>query len=112
MIGVLSKKARGLLHDGAGCLQHWAHLFPKFLKINRRKLIMPQCGGLAFQSCHLIGFLDCKFGETCTPDSGPRMDNELDDWWEDADLIQEAVHSGYVRKHMASRYLLSSSQMG
>ncbi len=28
MICILDNKARGLLHDGAGCLPHWAHLFP------------------------------------------------------------------------------------
>jgi hypothetical protein len=65
MMDVLNNKARGLLHDGAGCLQGWANLFPDFAEIIRRKLNMPQYGGLAFESCHLIGFLDCKFDKTC-----------------------------------------------
>jgi hypothetical protein len=60
---------------------------------------MPQYGGLAFESSCLIGFLDCKFDETCTPGSGPMMDKELADRWEDAELIQEAVYSGYVKAH-------------
>ncbi len=50
---------------------------------------MPQYGGLAFEGCWLIGFLDCKFDNTCTPGSGPMTDEELADQWEDADLIQE-----------------------
>jgi hypothetical protein len=50
MISVLSNKARGLLHDGAGCLQRWAHLFPEFTEIIKEKLNMPQYGGLMFDS--------------------------------------------------------------
>jgi hypothetical protein len=60
---------------------------------------MPQYGGLAFESCRLIGFLDCKFDETCAPGSGPMTDEEFADRWPDADLIQEAVYSGYVKAH-------------
>jgi hypothetical protein len=30
VIGVLDNKARGLLHDGDGCLRRWAPLFPDF----------------------------------------------------------------------------------
>jgi hypothetical protein len=58
---------------------------------------MPQCGGLAFETCQLIGFLDCKFDETWAPGSGPMMDEELADRWEEADLIQEAVYSEMAR---------------
>jgi hypothetical protein len=54
MISILDNKARGLLHDGTGCLQHWAHLFPEFLEIIRRKLDMPQCGGLGSWTASLI----------------------------------------------------------
>jgi hypothetical protein len=79
--GVINNKARGLFHDGAGCLGRWAHLFPELSEIITRKLNMPQYGGLAFQSCHLIGFLDCKFDETCAPGLGPMMDEELADCW-------------------------------
>jgi hypothetical protein len=32
-------------------------LFPDFAEIIRRKLNIPLCHGLAFESCHLIGFL-------------------------------------------------------
>jgi len=99
MIGVLDNKARGLLHDGDGCLRRWAPLFPDFAEIIKKKLNMPQYGGLAFATCRLIGFLDCKFDETCAPGSGPMMDEELADRWEEADLIQEAVYSGYVKAH-------------
>ncbi len=99
MIGILDNKARGILHDGVGCLQRWAHLFPEFAEIIRRKLNMPQYGGLAFERCRLIGFLDCKFDETCAPGTGPMTDEELADRWEEADLIQEAVYSGYVKVH-------------
>jgi hypothetical protein len=65
----------------------------------KKKLNMPQYGGLAFETCWLIGFLDCKFDETCAPGSGPMMDEELVDQWEEEDLIQEAVYSGYVKAH-------------
>jgi hypothetical protein len=54
---------------------------------------------LAFDTCRLIGFLDCKFDETCAPGSGPMMDEELAGWWEEADLMQEAVYSGHVKAH-------------
>jgi len=60
---------------------------------------MPQYGGLAFNSYHLIGFLDCKVDETCAPGSGPMIDEEFANWWEEVDLIQEAVYSGYVKAH-------------
>ena len=60
---------------------------------------MLQYGGLAFNSCQLIGFLGCKFDETCAPGSGPMTDEELANRWEEADLIQEAVYSGYVKAH-------------
>jgi hypothetical protein len=60
---------------------------------------MPPYSGLVFETCQLIGFLDCKFDETCAPGSGPMMDEELVDRWEEADLIQEAVYSGYVKAH-------------
>jgi len=96
---VLDNKAGGLLHDGAGCLQRWAPLFPDFAEIIKRKLNMPQYNGLAFETCQLIGFLDCKFDETCAPGSGPMMNEELADRWEKADLIQEAEYSGYVKAH-------------
>jgi hypothetical protein len=76
MIDLLDNKARGLLHDGAVCLQHWANLFPNFVVIIRLKLNMPQYGGLALGSCCLIGFVDCKFNETCTSGSGLRTDEE------------------------------------
>jgi len=38
---------------------------------------MPQYGGLAINGCQLIWFLDYKFDETCTPGTGPMMDEEL-----------------------------------
>jgi hypothetical protein len=97
MIGVLDNKAWGFLHDDVGYLQHWAPLFPDFAEIVRWKLNMPQYGGLVFESCQLIGFLDCKFDENCALGSGPMIDEELEDWWPEADLIQEAVYSGNVK---------------
>jgi hypothetical protein len=91
LIGVLNNKARRLLHDGVGCLQRWVPHFPEFAKIIKRKLNMPQFSGLAFHPCRLIGFQDCKFDETCALGSGPMMDEELADQWEEADLIQELL---------------------
>ena len=99
MIDLLDNKARGLLYGDAGCLRRWAHLFPDFAEIIKNKLNMPQYGGLAFESCRLIGFMDCKLDETCAPGSGPMTDEEYADRWPEADLIQEAVYSGYVKAH-------------
>jgi len=99
MIGVLDNKATGILYGGADCLRRWAHLFPSFAEIIKDKLNMPHYGGLAFDSVRLIGFVDCKFDETCAPGSGHMTDEELAEWWPLADLIQEAVYSGYVKAH-------------
>jgi len=99
LMGVLNNKACGLLHDGIGCLQRWAPLFLEFAEIIKTNLNMSQYGGLAFDNFWLIGFLDCKFDETCTPGSRPIMDEELVDQLEEADLIQEAIYSGYVKAH-------------
>jgi hypothetical protein len=41
LIGVLDNKARGLLHDGDGCLRRWAPLFPDFVKIIKKNLTCP-----------------------------------------------------------------------
>ncbi len=99
MIDLLDNKARGLLHGDAGCLRGWVHFFPDFAEIIKNKLNMPQNGGLTFQSCPLFGFLDCKFEETCVPGSRPMIEEELADCWLEAELIQEAVYSGYVKAH-------------
>jgi hypothetical protein len=40
-----------------------------------------------------------QIDETCAPGSGPMTDEKLADQWEEADVIQEAVHSGYVKAH-------------
>jgi hypothetical protein len=36
MFGVLDNKARGLLHDGDGCLWRWVPLFPDFAEIIKK----------------------------------------------------------------------------
>jgi hypothetical protein len=36
LIGVLDNKARGLLHDGVGCLRRWVPLFPDFAEIIKK----------------------------------------------------------------------------
>jgi hypothetical protein len=38
MISILDNKARGILHDSAGCLWCWVHLFPDFAEIIKNKL--------------------------------------------------------------------------
>ncbi len=37
--------------------------------------------------------------ETYRPGSGPMVDEELADRWPDADVLQRAVYSGYLRRH-------------
>ncbi len=66
---VLDNKADGVLHNN--CLQHWVHLFPEFVEAIKDKLYRPQHGELMFESIHVVGFLDCKVGKTCTPGTGP-----------------------------------------
>ncbi len=92
MIGVLSNKATGILYGGTHCLHHWAHLFPSFNENIKDKCNMPHYSGLAFDSVWLIGFVGCKFDETCAPGSGPMTDKELAEQWPLTDLIQEAVY--------------------
>jgi hypothetical protein len=99
MIGVLDNKTTGIVCGGMNGLRCWAHLFPSFAKIIKDKPNMPYYGGLAFDSVWLIKFLDWKFDETCAPGSGLMTDEELAEHWPLADLIQEAVYSGYVKAH-------------
>jgi hypothetical protein len=52
-------------------------------------------GGLQFDNFWVIGFLDCKFDETCHPGSGPVEDRQLAPRHENADVLQESMYSGY-----------------
>jgi hypothetical protein len=42
-----------------------------------KKLGEEAYGGLQFDNFHVIGFLGCKFDETCHPGSGPAKDKQL-----------------------------------
>jgi hypothetical protein len=94
---VLDNKADGVLHGN--CLQHWVHLFPVFAEAIKNKLNRPQYGELLFNNVHIVGFLDCKVDETCTPGTGPLNDEELVPRRPGAEIIQRSMYSGYLKLH-------------
>jgi hypothetical protein len=96
-IHLLDNKAEGILHGN--CLQRWVHLFPDFAEVIRRKLYRPQYGALLFEDVRIVGFLDCKIDETCTPGTGPMNDEELAERRPGAEIIQRALYSGYLKNH-------------
>jgi hypothetical protein len=57
------------------------NLFPGFAEMIQSHLNMPQYGGLGINGCHLVGFLDFKFDDTCAPWTGPMTDEELAEQW-------------------------------
>ncbi len=96
-VELLDNKAEGILHGN--CLQRWVHLFPDFSEAIRRKLNRPQYGELLFEDVRIVGFLDCKIDETCTPGTGPLNDEELAERRPGAEIIQRALYSGYLKVH-------------
>jgi hypothetical protein len=96
-IEVLGNKAVGVLHGN--CLQCWVHLFPEFVEAIKNKLNRPQYGGLLFGNVRIVGFLDCKVDETCTPGTGPLTDEELAPRHPGAEILQQSVYSGYLKRH-------------
>jgi hypothetical protein len=96
-IEVLDNEADGVLHSN--CLQHWVHLFPEFAEAIKNKLNRPQYGKLLYDNVRIVGFLDCKVDETCTPDTGPLTDEELAPRHSGAEVIQRPMYSGYLKCH-------------
>jgi hypothetical protein len=96
-IQLLGNKCDGILHGN--CLQRWVHLFPRFAEVIKEKLNKPQYGELLFDNVHIVGFLDCKIDETCTPGTGAFNDEELAPRRLAADVIQRALYSGYLKRH-------------
>ncbi len=94
---VLDNKADGVLHSH--CLQHWVHLFPVFAEAIKNKLNRPQYSELLFNNVRIVGFLDCKVDETCTPGTGPLNDKELAPRCPGAEIIQRSMYSGYLKLH-------------
>jgi len=90
-------KADGLLHGNR--LQHWVPLFAEFAEAIRHKLNRPKYGELLFQNVRIICFLYCKIDETCTPGTGPMNNEELAERRPDAEIIQRALYSGYLKVH-------------
>ncbi len=56
-------------------------------------------GGLQFDNFWVISFLDCKFDETCHPESSLAEDRQLAPQHEDAEALQESVYFGYAKHH-------------
>jgi len=65
----------------------------------RHKLNRPQYGKLLFEDVRIMGFLDCKINETCTPETSPMNDEELAERRPGAEIIQRALYSGYLKIH-------------
>jgi len=47
----------------------------------------------------IIGFLDCKIDETCVPGTSPTSNEELAERQPDAEYLQQALYSGYLKCH-------------
>jgi len=93
----LASKAAGLFQPP--CLEQWNDNFPIFAGVIEGKIGEEAYGGLQFDSFQIIGFIDCKICETCRPGSGPVEDRPLAPRHEDADILQESVYLGYIRRH-------------
>ncbi len=52
-----------------------------------------------FDNVHIVGFLDCKVDETCTPGTGPLTDEELPPRLPGAEIIQRSMYSGCLKLH-------------
>jgi hypothetical protein len=74
-------------------------LSPEFAEVIWRKLNRPQYGKLLFENVRIVGFLVCKIDKTCTPGTGPMHDEELAERHPDAEIIQRALYSGYLKVH-------------
>ena len=96
-INWLDEKCQPLLCDNS--LARWVHLFPDFADAIAAKLNSPEYGNLVFRFFRIMGFLDCKIDETCTPGSGPVIDEPLSARHPEFPILQEAVFSGYLKRH-------------
>jgi hypothetical protein len=67
-------------------------LFAEFAEAIRRKLNRPQYGELLFQNVRIVGFLDYKIDETCTPGTGLMNDEELADRRPGVEIIQKVLY--------------------
>ncbi len=74
-------------------------MFPEFAEAIKNKFNRPQYGGLLFGNVWIVGFLDCKVDETCTPGTGPSNNEELTPRYPGAEIIQRSMYSGY-RQHV------------
>ncbi len=90
-IHLLEEKAAGLLHGNS--IHLWAEHFNQCAGTIEKKLGEEVYGGLQFVNFHVIGFLDCKFDETCCPGSGPAEDRQSASWHEKADVLKESMYS-------------------
>jgi len=96
-INWLDEKCQPLLCDNS--LARWVHFFPEFADAVAAKLNSPEYGNLVFRFFRIIGFLDCKIDETCTPGSGPVIDEPRSARHPEFPILQEAVFSGYLKRH-------------
>jgi len=62
----------------------------------RCKLNQPQYGEFLFEDVRIVGFLDCKINETCTPGTSLMNDEEWVERRPGAEIIQRALYSGYL----------------
>ena len=96
-INWLDEKCQPLLCDNS--LARWVRLFPDFAEAIAQKLDSPEYGNLVFRFFRIMGFLDCKIDETCTPGSGPVIDEPRSARHPEFPILQEAFFSGYLKRH-------------
>jgi hypothetical protein len=68
-------------------------LFAEFAEAIRHKLNQPQYGELLFENVRIIGFLDCKINETCTPETSPMNNDELAERHPGEEIIHRALYT-------------------
>jgi len=60
---------------------------------------LPEYGGHQFNDLRVFGFIDGKIDATTIPGTGPVIDEPQAPCQPDAAVLQEAVYSGYLKKH-------------
>ncbi len=74
-------------------------MLPQFSEMIKDKLNRPQYGKLLFHNVRIVGFLDGKVDETCTPGTGPFSDEELAPRQPFTEVIQGGLYLGYLKQH-------------
>ena len=79
------------------CLDRWVVHFDEFADIIGAKLV--ELGVDWIWNQRVIGLGDCTLQETTIPGSGPVYAGNNSPRWEDADILNRSVYSGYKQMH-------------